>query len=113
MQNAEQLNNDWLEIGALEAIPKRGARIVKAPDGDIAVFRSSGDEVFAVLNRCPHKGGPLSEGLLSGHTITCPLHNWRIELESGEAVAPDIGCVPVYPVKVEAGLIYLSLSSRA
>lgn len=110
MRNAEQLESGWLEIGELADIPKLGARIVQAPDGEIAVFRSSSDEVFAVLNRCPHKGGPLSEGILSGHNVTCPLHNWRIQLETGEAVAPDVGCVPVYPVKVENGLIYLNLS---
>lgn len=110
MRNAEQLESNWLEIGELADIPKLGARIVQAPDGEIAVFRSSSDEVFAVLNRCPHKGGPLSEGILSGHNVTCPLHNWRIQLETGEAIAPDVGCVPVYPVKVENGLIYLNLS---
>ncbi|MCG8426124.1 MAG: nitrite reductase small subunit NirD [Chromatiales bacterium] len=109
MQAAEPMIDDWIEIGALTDIPRLGSRIVNAPDGDIAIFRNSRDEVFALLNKCPHRGGPLSEGILSGHTVTCPLHNWRIQLVSGEAVAPDKGCVPIYPVKIENGTIYIQL----
>ncbi len=100
---------DWIEVGALEDIPCLGARVVRASGGDIAVFRTTENEVFALRDACPHKGGPLSQGIVHGRRVTCPLHNWNIELESGEAVAPDEGCAASYPVKVEAGIVYLSL----
>jgi len=69
------MHNDWIEVGRLEDIPRLGARVIKRPEGDIAVFRTRDDEVFALLNRCPHKGGPLSEGIVYGRTVACPLHN--------------------------------------
>jgi len=99
----------WLALGRLEEIPPRGARRVEIEGESIAVFRTADDRVFALRNRCPHKGGPLSEGIVFGHLVACPLHNWRIDLESGEAVAPDQGCTRTYPVRVEDGVIYLSL----
>jgi len=102
-------SNTWHEISPLDGIPKLGSRIVQTQQGIIAVFRASDDHCFAVLNKCPHKGGPLSEGIVHGHSVTCPLHNWVIELESGTAVAPDIGCAPSFPVKVEDGKVFLSL----
>lgn len=101
---------DWIEIGQLDDIPKLGARVVKTADGDIAVFRAADDHVFALLDECPHKGGPLSQGIVHGHKVTCPLHNWVIELGSGEAMAPDEGCARGYSVKVEAGTISLNLT---
>ena len=100
---------DWIEIGQLDAIPRLGARIVRTEEGDIAVFRTADDEVFALRDRCPHKGGPLSQGIVHGKKVTCPLHNWNIHLDSGEAVAPDEGCAASYPVRLEDGVIYLSL----
>ena len=103
------MNENWIEVGRLEDIPQLGARVVKSPAGDIALFRNSDDEVFALRNRCPHKGGPLSEGIVAGRRVTCPLHNWVIELENGSAAAPDVGCTPAYPVQVEGDVIYLSL----
>ena len=99
--------NSWIEVGRLDDIPRLGARVVRAPDGDIAVFRAADDRVFALRDKCPHKGGPLSQGIVHGHKVTCPLHNWHIELESGTAVAPDVGCTGVYPVRIENGVIYL------
>ena len=110
MQTAE-MTNDWIEVGHLEDIPQLGSRVVKTPDGDIAVFRNADDEVFALLNRCPHKGGPLSEGLIYGRTVACPLHNWCMELHTGQVVAPDEGCVPSYPVHIVDGRILLSLTA--
>ncbi len=103
-----QLNISWIEVGRLDDIPRLGARVVRAPDGDIAVFRADDDRVFALRDKCPHKGGPLSQGIVHGHKVTCPLHNWHIELHSGTAVAPDVGCTGVYPVRIENGVIYLS-----
>ena len=109
MQTAETID-DWIEVGTLDDIPPLGSRVVKAPDGDIAVFRNAEDEVFALLNRCPHKGGPLSEGIVYGRTVACPLHNWCMELNTGQVVAPDEGCVPRYPVQVVDGRILLGLT---
>jgi nitrite reductase (NADH) small subunit len=82
---------------------------VTTRDGDIAVFRNNEDEVFALRDKCPHKGGPLSQGIVYGRTVTCPLHNWCMHLDTGAAVAPDEGCASSFPVKVENGMIYLSL----
>ena len=99
----------WRRVCLLDEIPKQGARVVKTGHGNIAVFRTDGDEVFALNDRCPHKGGPLSQGIVFGRRVACPLHNWSIELESGQAVAPDQGCAARFPVKVEAGEVYLKV----
>ncbi len=107
VMNAE---SNWLEIGRVDEIPQLGARIVRTADGDIAVFRNADDEIFALRDECPHKGGPLSQGIVSGKRVACPLHDWKINLDSGEAVAPDEGCAASYPVKVEKGVIMLSLT---
>jgi nitrite reductase (NADH) small subunit len=104
--------NDWIEIGSIGDIPKQGARVVRTAQGDIAVFRTATDEIFALRDRCPHKGGPLSQGIVSGKTVTCPLHNWNISLDTGEAVAPDEGCAGHFPVKVVDGRISLLLSTE-
>jgi len=74
----------------------------------IALFRTADDRVFALIDRCPHKGGPLSQGLVHGHRVACPLHNWSIELATGEAVAPDIGCTGALAVDVRGGDVYLT-----
>jgi nitrite reductase (NADH) small subunit len=102
---------EWIEIGGLSDIPPLGARVVHSEQGDIAVFRSAGDDIFAVRDQCPHKGGPLSQGIMHGSQVTCPLHNWVIDLATGEAVEPDVGCVGRYQVKCEAGRIYLAVSA--
>lgn len=100
----------WKKICTLADIPVLGSRVVRSDrHGDIAVFRNSDDEVFAVHDKCPHKGGPLSQGIVHGKTVTCPLHNWKIQLENGEAVAPDIGCARPFTVKVEEGTVFLQL----
>jgi nitrite reductase (NADH) small subunit len=103
----------WTRVGALEDIPQLGARVVKSAQGNIAVFRNAEDEVFALRDKCPHKGGPLSQGIVFGRHVACPLHNWTIRLEDGNAVAPDIGCAGRYPVKVEDGIVYLQLGASA
>jgi nitrite reductase (NADH) small subunit len=104
--------NQWIKVVALENIPVLGSRVVKAPQMNIALFRGSDDQVFAVRDACPHKQGPLSQGIMHGSSVTCPLHNWKIDLSSGEAMAPDEGCVNVFPVKVEGGEVYLQLSAK-
>ncbi len=99
-----------LDVCALEDIPLLGARRVKRSDGiEIAVFRTQDDAVFALLDRCPHKGGPLSQGIVFGNRVACPLHNWTIGLDNGCATAPDEGCVTRFPVRVENGRVMLDV----
>jgi nitrite reductase (NADH) small subunit len=99
----------WIEIGGVADIPRRGARKLRLDGRQIAVFRTGDDEIFALLDRCPHRGGVLSEGIVSGRTVTCPLHNWVIDLASGEAKAPDEGCAPPIALAVRDGRIFLAL----
>ncbi len=101
--------NGWLEIGAIEEIPVKGARVVESPVGEIALFRTADDEVFALRDRCPHKGGPLSQGIVFDHRVACPLHNWVIDLATGEAQAPDEGCTNRFEVRLEAGRVFIRL----
>ncbi len=99
----------WYQAGALTEIPSRGARVIKTAEGNIALFRTADDQCFALADRCPHKQGPLSQGIVHGTSVTCPLHELVIDLTSGKAVAPDTGCTSVYQVKVEEGQVYLLL----
>lgn len=100
----------WIYLCVVEEIPQLGSRLVQREAGNIAVFRTANDHVFALLDRCPHKAGPLSQGIVHGETVTCPLHSWQIDLSSGEAKAPDVGCARRFPVKVEGGDIFLELN---
>lgn len=97
----------WIDIGALEDIPLRGARVVKTVLGCVAVFRTAEDEVFATSDQCPHKGGPLSEGIVHGRRVTCPLHNWVFSLETGEAQGADEGRIDTFAARVENGRVLL------
>jgi nitrite reductase (NADH) small subunit len=99
--------SDWIDIAPLNDIPQRGARMIKTALGCVAVFRTGDDEVFALDNACPHKAGPLAEGIVHGTSVTCPLHNWVISLETGEAQGDDEGRVATFPAKVEDGRILL------
>ena len=99
---------NWTDVAALEDIPKLGARVIKTDTMTIAVFRTREDDVFALRDACPHKGGPLSQGIVHGATVTCPLHNWKIDLASGEALGPDEGCANVFSAKVEEGRILIA-----
>jgi nitrite reductase (NADH) small subunit len=99
---------EWTLICQLTDIPVLGSRRVTREQGmDVAVFRNSQDEVFALLDRCPHKGGPLSQGIVFGTQVACPLHNWSIGLCDGQASLPDEGCTPKFSVKLEEGAVYL------
>ena len=100
--------SNWTEVVALQDIPQLGSRVIKTDTMNIAVFRTASDEVFAMKNACPHKGGPLSEGIVHGTSVTCPLHNWKIDLASGKALGPDEGCTNVFPTKVENGSVYIA-----
>jgi len=104
--------SEWIEVGLLNDIPKLGARVVKRAEGDIAVFRTADDNVFALRDKCPHKGGQLSQGIVHGNRVACPLHDWKIGLDDGQAVAPDKGCAASFPVKIEGEKIVLSLTAN-
>lgn len=102
--------SDWKKICALGDVPVLGARVVDSEaHGRIAVFRSASDEVFAVLDKCPHKAGPLSQGIVHGDTVTCPLHSWKIQLRDGQVVPPDVGCVKHFATRVDNGEVFLAL----
>jgi nitrite reductase (NADH) small subunit len=106
----ESIMSNWKLVCPLEDIPQLGSRVVQqASGGDIAIFRTSEDEVFALHDKCPHKGGPLSQGIVHGKRVTCPLHGWNIQFESGEAVAPDVGHCGKFEVKVDGGNVYLAI----
>jgi nitrite reductase (NADH) small subunit len=98
----------FVEIGAADDVPRLGARKVRLGGVDIAVFRTQDDRYFALDDRCPHKGGPLSQGIVHGERVTCPLHNLVVDLASGEVVGPDEGCVARHQVKVESGRLWLA-----
>jgi nitrite reductase (NADH) small subunit len=102
---------DWIEIGRLDDIPRQGARCVDTPIGRIAVFRTAGDDVYAIEDRCPHQGGPLSQGIVHGAQVTCPLHNWVISLETGEALGVDKGRTKTIPVRAEDDRIFIALGA--
>jgi nitrite reductase (NADH) small subunit len=100
---------EWLDVGAVEDVPLRGARAVKVPGGEeIAVFRTGTNRFYALVNRCPHKGGPLSQGIVVGDGVACPLHNWVISLATGEAQGADKGCTPTVPLEIKSGRILIS-----
>ena len=106
------MSQQWKMICKVKDIPVLGSRVVQRGLAwqelpSVAIFRNGEDKVFALLDRCPHKGGPLSQGIVFGEKVACPLHNWTIELGSGCAMSPDEGCTRKYSVKVDAGNVYL------
>lgn len=100
----------WVKVCGLNDIPMLGSRVVDSAQGDIALFRTADDRVFGLHDKCPHKGGPLSQGIVHGDTVTCPLHGWKIGLADGQAVAPDQGCAGRFEVRLEADVVWLKLS---
>lgn len=106
---------DWIQITIGENIPRREGRSVQVGGLTVAIF-NLGDRFVALENRCPHRGGPLADGIVSSAgnavTVTCPLHNWRICAASGQVLKPDAGepaCVRTFDVKVEAGVVLLAV----
>lgn len=100
----------WTHVCSVSDIPRLGSRVVKRADGDVALFRTANDEVFALHDRCPHKGGALSQGIVHGNTVTCPLHSWNIALDTGEARAPDEGCTLRFAVKVDGEAVFVNFA---
>ncbi|WP_395773247.1 nitrite reductase small subunit NirD [Agrobacterium pusense] len=105
------MDSNWIDIGDIFDIPLRGARCVKTPMGKIAVFRTAENHVFAIEDHCPHKGGPLSQGIVHGASVTCPLHNWVISLETGKALGADEGEVRTIPVRNLDGRLSIALET--
>jgi nitrite reductase (NADH) small subunit len=100
---------DWLDIGQVDQIAPGSARTLPVEGGEeIAIFRTLAGNFHALVNKCPHKQGPLSQGIVHGSVVTCPLHNWNISLQTGEALGEDKGCVPVIPLKIDAGRILIA-----
>lgn len=105
---------EWKRICSVEEIPLLGARRVARAQGlDVALFRTQDDAVFALLDRCPHKGGVLSQGIVFGASVACPGHNWTIRLTDGHAQAPDEGCTTSFQVRVQEGAVYLNSTELA
>lgn len=111
MEQTAQIAADWLVIGKVDEIPQRGARRLKVAGLEIGVFRTQDDRIFAIDNKCPHKKGPLTEGIVHETGVTCPLHSWVIDLETGEARGADSGCVKTHEVNVKDGVIYLKVTT--
>jgi nitrite reductase (NADH) small subunit len=100
----------WFEVCAVEDIPVLGARVLRREGQiDIAIFRNTEDKIFALQDECPHKKGPLSQGIVFGERVACPLHNWTIGLADGCALEPDTGCTPSYPIQVINGRVRIAL----
>ena len=100
----------WFVVGSISDIPRRGARCVSHGEKTIAIFRTAEDRIFALEDKCPHRNGPLSQGIVHDGCVTCPLHNWVISLETGEAQGADVGSSTTYPVKLDGQIIMISPS---
>ncbi len=106
--------NHWIRICTVDDIPRLGARVVRrSGEPNVAIFRTADDKLFALADRCPHRSGPLSQGIVFGERVACPLHNTCVELTSGCAVAPDKGQVQSYAVRIDEGVVYVDLEAHA
>jgi nitrite reductase (NADH) small subunit len=103
----------WVDVGPESALPPRGARTLKIGSLEIAVFRTGTGDVFALRDQCPHRGGPLSQGIVHGGRVTCPLHEWVIDLKTGRATGVDEGCTPTFPVRIVDGRVEIELPASA
>jgi nitrite reductase (NADH) small subunit len=101
----------WIDVGSVDQVPMRGSRLVATPSGNIAVFKMQNGRILALWDRCPHRGGPLSQGIVHGDSVTCPLHNWVIGLETGEVRGPDQGCARKVQIKIEDARILIDAGS--
>jgi nitrite reductase (NADH) small subunit len=102
--------SEWVEVGEIDDVPIRGSRVIATAQGDIAIFKAADGRIFALWDKCPHKGGPLSQGIVHGTSVTCPLHNWVVGLETGEVKGPDQGCARKISVQLGDGKIFLPAS---
>lgn len=102
----------WTHVCPIDAIPRLGTRVIARTEGDIALFRTESDKVFALRDKCPHKGGALSQGIVHGERVTCPLHAWNIELATGEACAPDVGCAQRFDIRMDGGDVFIAFGDE-
>jgi nitrite reductase (NADH) small subunit len=102
--------SEWIEVGNVDDVPLRGSRVIATEQGDIAVFKAADGRIFALWDKCPHKGGPLSQGIVHGTSVTCPLHNWVVGLETGEVKGPDQGCARKVAVHLDGNIILIAAS---
>lgn len=109
---SSEQSGEWFNIGTIDDIPRQGSRCVKNGDMTIAIFRTMDDNIFAVEDKCPHSDGPLSQGIVHGDCVTCPLHNWVISLSSGEAQGADSGRTNTYPIRIDGQAIHLKLQPK-
>ncbi|GAB5435719.1 Assimilatory nitrite reductase [NAD(P)H] small subunit [Falsiruegeria mediterranea M17] len=100
--------SQYIDIGTLEDIPQRGARVVRTPEGEIAVFRTADDQIFAIDEWLPGKAGPLSNGIQHGTCVTDPMRNWVFDLRSGVAQGADDGHLRVWDLYLQDGRIFLT-----
>ncbi len=112
LRNTDATPGRWIEVCELARIPRQGAQAIEISGRKVAVFRTLADEVYAIENACPHRKGPLAEGIVHGDKVTCPLHSWVMDLKTGQAVAPDVGCVPKYPAMLDKGVVYLYVDAE-
>ena len=112
--------SNWVKVAPFEEIPKLGARVVRTKSKDdsgleseleIGVVRLEDDRIFAINNKCPHKAGPLSQGIVYGDKVACPMHSWKISLVDGKADEPDVGETACFNTKIEDGFVYLELKA--
>jgi nitrite reductase (NADH) small subunit len=103
--------SEWIEVGRVEDVPLRGSRVIATEQGDIAVFKTADGRIFALWDKCPHKGGPLSQGIVHETSVTCPLHNWVVGLETGEVKGPDQGCARKVAVQLDGNIILIAASA--
>jgi len=113
MTTAATSNATWIDAGPVDAIPSPGARQLRTAQGNIALVRTGSGAVYAIADACPHKGGPLSQGMVFGERVQCPMHGLVIELANGAAVAPDSGAAATYPVRIEGGRIYVGATAAS
>ena len=102
--------SEWIEVGSVDDVPLRGSRVIATEQGDIAVFKAADGRIFALWDKCPHKGGPLSQGIVHGTSVTCPLHNWVVGLETGDVKGPDQGCARKVAVQLDGSVISIAAS---
>jgi nitrite reductase (NADH) small subunit len=105
----------WIRVTALENIPAREGRAVQIGDREIAIF-NLGDRLLATSNRCPHKSGPLCDGIVTGNSVVCPLHAWKVSLVDGSVERPSSEkerCIETYPVRVDEGVVVVAVPCAA
>jgi len=109
MTKKDRNMSNWIEVTPLDSIPVLGSRVIETSTVNIAIFKGKDNTIYAIKDACPHKNGPLSQGIMHGDSVTCPLHNWKISLTSGKALGVDEGCTNVYETKVEDGMVFLKI----